>query len=118
LFQLVLTLGILALRGFAVGTQPRCQVRARRSLLFLTPFTAIVLLAMWLILSEGSPARLKAWGVDELDMIGVYGVLSLITFVGGLLLAPIWGYVVGQAVTRRRVMRTRKMRSTVTLDCW
>jgi hypothetical protein len=101
LIQLVVTLGILAVCGFAVGVRPRRQFPAKRIFLFLTQFAEIVLLALWILLSEGSPARLKAWGINELDMIGVYVVLELIALVGVLLLAPIWGYVIGQSVTSR-----------------
>jgi hypothetical protein len=103
LFQLALTFVIFALVGFAVGIRPRPrrQLQAKRAFIFLSQPTVIVLLAMSILLNPSSPAQFKAWGVDELDLIGVYIVLALIALVGGLLVTPMWGFVVGRFVTRR-----------------
>jgi hypothetical protein len=109
LAQIVLTLGILAFCGFAVGMRPGRQARATRGVfLSLTSFTAMFLFVTWVLLSEGSPARLEAWGFDELDLIGVYVILGLTTLVGVFLLTPLWGYAIGRSVARRRAKRTHK----------
>jgi hypothetical protein len=69
-------------------------------------------------MSESWFRRLKRWGVDELDMIGVYAVLSLVSLAGILVLVPAWGYVIGRTVNKRRVRGARKAHSTANLDDW
>jgi hypothetical protein len=113
-----LILGILALFGFAVGVRPRSQDRPAGSPALLTSFSIMVLLATWVLVSEGWIPRLKAWGVDELDMIGVYAVLGLVSLAGSFVLFPTWGYVIGRALSRRRVQWARKTQSIDSLDGW
>jgi hypothetical protein len=117
-FSVVLILGVLALFGFAIGVRPRRQDRPARSLTLLITLSAIVLLATWVLVSERWFRRLKAWGVDELEMIGVYAVLDLVCLAGSLVLFPAWGYVIGRTVSRRQVQGTRKAESIASLDGW
>jgi hypothetical protein len=117
-FSVVLILGVLAFFGFAVGVRPRRQDRPERSLTLLMTFSVIVLLAAWVLVSEGWFRRLKAWGVDELDMLGVHAVLGLACLAGSLVLFPAWGYVIGRTASRRRVQGNRKVESVASLDGW
>jgi len=113
-----LSLGVLALFGFAVGVRPRGQDRPARWLALLSAFSVIVLLVMWVLVGEGWFRWLKAWGVNELDMIGVYAVLYLVSLAGSFVLFPAWGYVIGRTVSRRRVQGGRKAQSTASFDGW
>jgi hypothetical protein len=117
-FSVTLILGVLGLFGFAVGLRPRRLDRPERSLTLLITLSAIVLLATWVLLSESWFRRLKAWGVDELDMIGVYAVLGSVCLAGILVLFPSWGYVIGRTVSTRRVRGNREIKSVASLDGW
>ena len=118
MFNLVLIFPVLTLSGFAFGCQPRRQDRPARPLTLLTTCSVVDLLVAWVLVSEGWFRRIKAWGVDELDMIGVYAALSLVCLAGSLVLFPAWGYVIGRTVTRRRVQKARKVQSIASLDGW
>ncbi len=117
MFNLVLIFPVLTLSGFAFGCQPRRQDRPA-PLTLLTTGSVVVLLVAWVLVSEGWFRRLKAWGVDELDMLAIYAALSLLCFAGSLVLFPAWGYVIGRTVSRQRVQRTRKAQSLASLDGW
>ena len=118
MYAVVLALGILALLGFAVGVRPQAHNRPVRRLAPLAAFSVIVLLAMWAVVSEGGIRWLRASGVDDLEMIGVQLVLSLVFVAGIFVLLPAWGYVIGRTVSRRRIKGRPKAHSKASLEGW
>jgi hypothetical protein len=117
-FNVVLIVGIITLLGFAVGVRPRRQVQAVRFWAVLTTFSVLDVVATSVLVSEGWFRLLNSWGVDEIDMIGVYAIVALISLAGSLVLLPAWGYVIGRTVSGRRVQGARKARLKASLDGW
>jgi hypothetical protein len=84
----------------------------------LMVLSVIVLFAAWVLVSESWFRRLKQWGVDELDMIGVYAVLYLVSLAGSLVMVPAWGYAIGRTISKRRVQGAPKAKAVASLDGW
>jgi hypothetical protein len=118
LFASVVTLVILALCGYAVGVRPGVRVPPARPSVWLITFSVILFLATWALASDGWIPRLKAWGIDDLDMIGLHVVFALISVAGSVLLLPAWGYVIGRAVRTPRRPPAGKLQLTGASDGW